>query len=193
MKGAKYFQSWQGSLKANKLLMGALALSLLTNIVLAMSASSKQAIVVVQPPPLSEEAWISKSDASMSMKESWGLYIATLLGNTTPRSVAGLSPVIGKIVSPGAYQQIMSALAEMKKEVESEQLEIQFSPTGVFYVPSRNVVAVSGELRMRSARGIEKRFVRTYEIGLDFRDYQPRMRSLDIYEGPFRLNPKTEE
>lgn len=118
------------------------------------------------------------------------MYIATLLGNTTPRTVSGLSPALGKIVAPGVYGQIMQQLADLKKEVQTEQLEIQFSPSGVFYLPQRDVVAVTGELRMRSSRGIEKKFIRTYEIGLRFRDYKPTMTSLKIYEGQLNRAPQ---
>lgn len=190
MKASKYLKDYKGALSENKLNRYILIGSVLINIILAIGLASKSTTVVMQPPLLQEDGWVGRSDASMSMKESWGMYIATLLGNTTPRTVSGLTPALGKIVAPGVYGQIMQQLADLKKEVQTEQLEIQFSPSAVFYLPQRDIVAVTGELRMRSSRGIEKKFVRTYEIGLRFRDYKPTMTSLAIYEGQLNRAPK---
>jgi conjugal transfer pilus assembly protein TraE len=190
MKGSKYWKDYKGALSENKLNRYILIGSVIVNVILAIGLASKTTTVVMQPPLLQEEGWIARSDASMSMKESWGMYIATLLGNTTPRTVSGLTPALGKIVAPGVYGQIMQQLADLKKEVQTEQLEVQFSPSGVFLLPQRDIVAVTGELRMRSSRGIEKKYVRTYEIGLRFRDYKPTMTSLEFYEGQLKRAPK---
>lgn len=186
MKLTEYFESYEGALKANKVSKLIVLLLLISNIILGIALSSKEHTVVMVPPNLEDEVWVSKQDGGMSLKESWASYVATLLGNVTPRSVNQLSPMLQKIIYPGAYKDIMESISALEKEVTTEQLEIQFSPTGVFYVPSRDVVAVSGEFRMRSARGIEKRFVRTYEIGISIRNYAPSVSSIEIYEGAYK-------
>lgn len=190
MKGSKYFGTFQGALKENKLFRLLLIASVITNIILALGLSSKSTTVTMLPPMLQEEGWVSRSDASMSMKESWGMYIATMLGNTTPRTVGGLSPALSKIVAPGAYNKIIESLANLEKEVKREQIEIQFSPSGVFLLPQRDIVAVTGEMRVRSARGVEKKSIRTYEMGLDFRNYKPTLTSINWYEGQLNRAPK---
>lgn len=186
MKKLNYFSTFQGALKENKITRLLLVGSMVTNIVLAMGMAAQSTTVVLQPPLLMEEGWVARSDASMSMRESWGMYIATLIGNTTPRTVGGLSPALGKITSPEAYSQVMDLLADLQKEVRKEQLEIQFSPSGVFLLPQRDVVAVSGEMRIRSARGVEKKFIRTYELGIAFRNYHPSLTSINFYEGQLK-------
>lgn len=186
MKLGEYFKTYTGALQANAHSKYIILLLVIANVVLGIALSSKERTIVMVPPNLEQEAWVSKQDSGMSMKESWAIYVATLLGNVTPRSVESLSPMLGKIIAPGSYKEVMDSIAVLEKEVKTEQLEIQFSPTGVFYVPSRDVVAVSGEFRMRSARGVEKRFVRTYEIGVSTRSYTPSVRSIQIYEGPYK-------
>lgn len=195
MKLGSYFDSYEGALNANKASKYVMLLLVIANVVLGIALTSKERTIVMVPPNLEQEAWVAKQDAGMSMKETWATYVATLLGNVTPRSVNTLGPMLSKIVAPGAYKQVMDSIAALEKEVKTEQLEIQFSPTGVFYVPSRDVVAVSGEFRMRSARGIEKKFVRTYEIGVGIRNYTPSIESIEIYEGAYKpgSTPKTEE
>lgn len=188
MKLSSYLQTFKGAKQANKLGAVVILISLLMNLILVFSVSNKDTVVVMAAPLSTQDEWLSKGDASMGMKESWAQYIAILLGNTTPRSVAGVSPIIGRIASPGAYSSLMGVLAEMQREIEQEQLEIQFTPNDVRYIPSRDIVAVSGEMRMRGIRGDEKRFLRTYEVGLRFRNYMPQMTSLDVYEGPFKIS-----
>jgi len=181
-----YMKSWKGAIEGNKFSKQVIFLLLISNVVLGIALSSKERTVVMVPPHLDQEAWVAKQEASMSMKESWATYVATMLGNVTPRSVNALGPMLGKIVHPGAYKEVMASIAALGKEVETEQLEIQFSPSGVFYVPSKDVVAVSGEFRMRSARGNEKKFVRTYLIGVGVRNYTPSVKSIEILEGPYK-------
>lgn len=193
MKINHYLGTFKGATQANKLSGFIILVLALANVLLLLALNSKDTLVMMAPPLSTQDEWISKGDASMGMKESWGQYIAVLLGNTTPRSVSGITPIIGKVAAPGAYQPLMAALAELKREVEEEQLEIQFSPSDVRYIPSRDVVAVSGEMRMRGVRGDEKRFVRTYEVGMRFRNYQPQMTSLDIYEGPLKVQGSQSE
>lgn len=187
MKLNTYLQTFRGAKKANQLGAVVLLISLLMNLLLVFAVSNKETVVVMSPPLSTQDEWLSKSDASIGMKEAWGAWVALLLGNTTPRSIGLVSPMITQVAAPGSYQSLLSALADMKREVEQEQIELQFVPNDVRYIPTRDVVAVSGEMRIRGVRGEEKRFVRTYEIGLRFRNYMPQMTSLDVYEGSFKL------
>ena len=47
----------------------------------------QKTIVILQPVPLSQEAWITQDKASQSYQEAWGLFLAELLGNVTPSTV----------------------------------------------------------------------------------------------------------
>lgn len=188
-----FFSSYQGSLAAARYQKHIIFLLLVSNVILGIALSSKERTVVMVPPNLEQDTWVSKTDASISLKETWAVYVATMLGNVTPRSVAGLGPMLQKIVAPGAYKDVMDNLATLKKEVDAEQIEIQFSPTGVFAIPSKDKVAVSGEFRLRSARGAEKKFVRTYVIGLKTRNYQPSVTSIQIVEGAYKPGMKPNE
>lgn len=191
MNLSNYFKSYKGALEANRYSRVLIILLGISNVVLGIAVSMKDRTVVMVPPTLEQEAWVASTDGSMSLRESWATYVATLLGNVTPRSINQVGPMLGKIIYPGAYKEVMESLAVLKKEVETEQLEIQFSPTGVFNIPSKNQVAVSGEFRMRSARGAEKKFIRTYLIGMAIRNYAPSVTSIDIIEGPYKPGQST--
>lgn len=186
MKLTKYFNTFNGALEANRYHRVLLIIFAISNVVLGLALSTKDRTVVMVPPVLEQEAWVTRQDGSMSLRESWAVYVATLLGNVTPRSVAQVGPMLGKVIYPGAYEGVMKSLSALEKEVKTEQLEIQFSPTGVFSIPSKNQVAVSGEFRMRSARGSEKKFIRTYLIGVRIVNYRPAVYAIDIQEGPYK-------
>ena len=193
MKLSDYFNTYKGAIEVNRYSRLLVLLLAISNVVLGIAVSTKDRTVVMVPPVLEQDAWVTTQDGSMSLRESWATYVAMMLGNVTPRSVNQVGPMLGKIVYPGAYKEVMESLAVLKKEVETEQLEIQFSPTGVFNIPSKNKVAVSGEFRMRSARGAEKRFIRTYLIGVGIRNYSPSVTSIEILEGPYKPGQLTNQ
>lgn len=193
MKLNQYFKSYQGMIEASKYQKYLIFLLVIANVVLGLAVSTKDTKIVMLPPVADKEMWVTAQDASMTLRESWALHVATLVGNVTPRSAGNLDALLGSIIAPGAYEDVMRTIADLKKEVETEQIEIQFSPTGLYSIPSKHQVAVSGELRMRSLRGTEKRFVQTYLIGVDVRNYKPSIRSIVIQEGPYKPGQAAEE
>lgn len=80
----KYLKTWEGTQTENK--WGRIFQGGLIAIVflLVVQVFSKETIVTIQPFTLTEEAWVTKSNASQSYKEAWGFAFAQLLGNVTP-------------------------------------------------------------------------------------------------------------
>ncbi|HHU2342153.1 TPA: TraE/TraK family type IV conjugative transfer system protein, partial [Escherichia coli] len=83
----KYLKTWEGTQTENK--WGRIFQGGLIAIVflLVVQVFSKETIVTIQPFTLTEEAWVTKSNASQSYKEAWGFAFAQLLGNVTPGTV----------------------------------------------------------------------------------------------------------
>ncbi|WP_243839790.1 type IV conjugative transfer system protein TraE [Salmonella enterica] len=90
----KYLKTWEGTQTENK--WGRIFQGGLIAIVflLVVQVFSKETIVTIQPFTLTEEAWVTKSNASQSYKEAWGFAFAQLLGNVTPGTVTNGAIVI---------------------------------------------------------------------------------------------------
>ena len=66
--------------------------------------------MAIQPPTLSETAEVSRNQATQPYLESWGLYLAELMGNVTPGNVSFIRVAIEPLLSPAVYQQVVDAL-----------------------------------------------------------------------------------
>ena len=80
----KYLKTWEGTQTENKwgrIFQGGLIVIVF---LLVIQVFSKETIVTLQPFTLTEEAWVTKSNASQSYKEAWAFAFAQLLGNVTP-------------------------------------------------------------------------------------------------------------
>lgn len=185
MKAGAYFKTFHGALKENAFtrpLMGALIVS---NLLMAMIAFGRNETIVMVPPGIDERVQIGVSEGSPGLKEAWGTHIAMLMGNATPRTANYLSEQLGRLSSPRLFQQIQEQIDKQAKALTDEGMSVSFVPNSTFYLPSRDVVVVSGEYMLRGMRGMERSMVRTYEIGVRIQDYRVRMDSLDVYEGPW--------
>ncbi|HBX3661517.1 TPA: pilus assembly protein, partial [Klebsiella pneumoniae subsp. pneumoniae] len=74
----KYLKTWEGTQTENK--WGRIFQGGLIAIVflLVVQVFSKETIVTIQPFTLTEEAWVTKNNASQSYKEAWGFAFAQL-------------------------------------------------------------------------------------------------------------------
>jgi|GEM_PF-1432826 conjugal transfer pilus assembly protein TraE len=185
MKLEQYSRTLKGALQENKLTRYVMLGLVVSNVVLAMGMVSKDETVVMVPPDISQEARLASNSANAALKETWATHVAMQLGNVTPRTAAYVSEQLGKIVSPPVYQPFMESLAEQAQRIKDDQITIQFSPTHVFYVQEKDVVVVSGEYAVRGMRAAEKRSIRTYEIGIEVKNYHVIVSSLSAYEGPW--------
>jgi conjugal transfer pilus assembly protein TraE len=186
MKSDLYRDSFEG-MRQERRVTRLSTLGLVLALVLCLFyIATRDATVVMVPPGLNEKGDITKNNASSAVKEAWGAYIAESLGNVTPQNADFVARNLGALIDPAVYKKLMSVIGQQAQLIKDEQVTIQFADNAVFYVPSQDIVVVSGEYTMRGMRNEETRKVMTYELGLRVRNYQVSLSSLDLYEGPWR-------
>ena len=163
MKFDVFLKSWQGTQLENRWQRFLIAVLVLSNLLLAVAAFSRNTVVAIQPPTLSETAEVSRNQATQPYLESWGLYLAELMGNVTPGNVSFIRVAIEPLLSPAVYQQVVDAL------------DIQ----------ARHVF-VTGYSLVSGPSGDEQRQTRTYEFDIDIEQYRPKLSWMDTYEGQAR-------
>lgn len=193
MKLDQFLKTREGALSENKLSRPIILIQMIVILVLATLVMGKETVVVMVPPTVDREVTVGPAEASPGMKEAWGAWFATTLGNVTPRTAPGLSEMLGRVMAPQTYNEMMSSVAEQADRMARDQLSISFVPNQVFHVADKDVVVVSGEYTIRGMRDAEQRMVRTYEIGVRFRSYMPSVVSLEVYEGPWTADREARE
>jgi conjugal transfer pilus assembly protein TraE len=189
MRLQRYLKTWEGTQSENK--WGRLFQASLLVIVflLALQLFSKEYIVTIQPFTLTEEAWITKNNASQSYKEAWGFAFAQILGNITPGSVDFVKERIRPLLSPNIYQEVIDAIEMQARQIKNDRVTMRFEPRFVEYEPKSEKVFVYGYSYMKGPSSDEQRSERTYEFIIEIAHYAPVFAFIDTYSG----KPRTEK
>lgn len=188
MRFSKYLETFQGAMSENKFSRIAILSLSAALVVTAITALSKETVVTVQPYTLTEEAWVMQSDASQSYKEAWGLMLAIMKGNVTPATLDFVQERIQPLLSADIYQSVMEAIELQALQIRNDRISMRFEPREVIYDPGSNLVFVTGDSYMVSPNGEQIRDRRTYEYGIDIRNYAPVISHIETYTGRPRLD-----
>ena len=186
MKAEQYRDSFDG-MRHERRVMRLVLLGLTGTLLLSLFfITTREATVVMIPPGLTEKGEITKTEANSAVKEAWGAYIAESLGNVTPENADFVAKNLGSLIDPAVYKKLMEVIGQQSQLIKDEQVTLQFTTNAVFYVPTKDIVVVSGEYTIRGMRQEETRKVLTYELGVRVRNYNVALTSLDLYDGPWR-------
>lgn len=139
--------------------------------------------VVLVPPVLEGEVTIARAYASQEVEESWGLYVAELLGNVSPQTVDALTGVLEPLLAGGLRRTVMKAITEQTEEIKRENVSMHFAPRQVTYDQATHTVFVTGQHKTESPAAKAVTNERTYALRVEFRNYRPLLTHLEVYRG----------
>lgn len=183
MKLSSFLRTWEGSLAENRWSRIVNVLLIVAVILLAMLAFSTKTVVTIQPYTLTEEAQLTSNSASASYHESWGLFLATFLGNTTPDNSSFIRERIGPLLSPRIYSEVMAVIEEQTQHIRNDRVAIRFEPRYVLYEKESGHTYVNGNSFIKDATTKETREESTYEFRLRIQNYQPTIEFVNLYPG----------
>lgn len=187
MKLDRYLTTWQGMLGENRFSRLIILVLLVVLVLVSFKSFQKETVVTIQPYTLTDDAWVSESNASQSYKEAWGLMLATLTGNVTPANLKFVRERIEPLLSPKVYQEVIEAIEVQALYIRNDRLSMRFEPRSVTYEPNGDIVFVTGDSFLTSASGETIRDRRTYEYIIDIKNHQPVVSYIDTYTGSPRL------
>ncbi|MEK9497189.1 TraE/TraK family type IV conjugative transfer system protein [Photorhabdus sp. P32] len=189
----KYLKTWEGSQTENK--WGRIFQSGLIAIIflLVIQVFSKETIVTIQPFTLTEEAWVTKNNASQSYKEAWGFAFAQLLGNVTPRTVDFVKERISPLLAPNIYQDVIDVIEIQALQIKNDRVSMRFEPRFVEYEIKSDKVFIYGYSYIKGASSNEERSERTYEFVVKIANYAPVLDYIDTYAGKPRTTTVLEQ
>ena len=186
MKLSAMMGSWE---KANRfayyLLLSntALAVTLMGTLYLAIGNRER---VVLVPPQLDARVTVGMTTASSEYLKSFGLYIATLVGNITPYNVDFLTDILSRYLDARVYTAVRTRLQAVANDpvfrnsggaswFEARRLDYEKETSRVFVVGQLNTLS-AGKTNPDVAPVV-------YELRIEMRDGRPLVLALDSYEG----------
>ncbi|QPK64071.1 TraE protein [Methylomonas sp. LL1] len=181
MRWSEFLQTWDGHEAENRfsrvIIIGLLVVCVITS----LAAWRTERSIILVPPTLTQEVEVTRSQASSEFKESWGLFLAELLGNTTPANADFLKTAVEPLLAPDIYRSVLDAMSDQIKAIKMDRVAISFTPRHVDYEAETNKVFVSGELKSQGPSSKPDVKPRTYEFIIAIKNYRPRLEYIDVY------------
>lgn len=181
----RYFSTFQGLKTENRLNRIVTAILALGVVAEAYVIATRPQIVTIQPWTLASDAQITKTSASQSYIEAWGLALAELLGNVQPGSVAFIADRLRPLLAPEIYHQVLEALHQNAEELRDDRVSMRFEPRSIRFEKSTGKVFVTGMSYVRQGTSLEneQHAQRTYEFAIKIAHYAPLVTHITTYEG----------
>lgn len=181
MKWSTLMTSWDGQAAENRFgritIVCLLAICLLSS----LAALRTERSIVLIPPTLNQAVEVSRQKASVEYLEAWGLFLAELLGNTTPANAEFLKLAIEPLLAPEIYRSVLDAMSDQIKAIKMDRVAISFIPRHVDYEPETNKVFVNGEMKSQGPSSKPDIRPRTFEFVIAIKNYRPRIEFIDVY------------
>ena len=176
----KTFAGSQSEVRYSRLIHAMLATAI---VILVLQSFMRDAIVVLTPPGLDKVAQVSRDKASKDYMESWGLYMANILGNVHPGNADFIKTAIGPMLSTDIYQNVMDVIQTQVEDIKRDRVSQRFEPRAVEYEAESGKVFVDGYAIVSGPSGGDDRQIRTYEMKFDIKNYRIVIKDVRTYKG----------
>ncbi|CAN7643143.1 type IV conjugative transfer system protein TraE [Acidovorax sp. LjRoot129] len=150
----------------------------------AVMSGERERIVLV-PPMLDQKAEVAWNSANKEYIKSFGMYIATLVGNIQPKSSQVVLDSVSAFMDPSIYTDFRRQLMTIMEDpvFKGSGSVISFLPNSLQFEADTSRVFVSGTL-ITSTSGAQKYQKQvTYEMGISIREGRPWVSHFLSYEG----------
>lgn len=194
----KFSKTWSLAAKNNSGLLVANVAMAIAMLILSYLAFGNRERVILTPPHLDTRVEIAWKSASKEYYEGWGLYIASTIGNVTPRSVSFITDILSPHFDSTIYVPIRTKLLSLLKDPNFTKANTfaYFAPERVTFEPEMNRVFVQGRLNSSTTNiftdGKEAKSSEAvvYEMDFVMKDGRPVVTRFDSYKG---MEPRTQQ
>lgn len=167
-----------GMLASNVIMAGGLAYA-----IVAINNTHDRLVII--PPHLDSQVEIAWSSANSEYLKSFGLYVATLIGNIQPKSSTVILDAVSAFMDPSIYIEFRrQALSIIQDPVfKSTNAVMTFQPSVIQFERETSRVFVTGALITKIGIGQDKQKTVTYELGISIREGRPWVNHFTSYEG----------
>lgn len=143
---------------------------LLLNVSLVTAMLIREDKVIIVPPEINKTFWVTKSSTSREYIEEMSVFLAYLMLDQTPSSVAHKREMILKYVSSEYYNALFQKLTHQEEYISANDISTKFSLQEIKV--KENASTITGELSHYVAdKMIEKAQV-TYKLTFEYSGYR---------------------
>jgi len=166
-----------GLLGSNLIMAGGLTYAIIV-------ASESHERIVLVPPHLTEKVEVAWSSANKEYLKSFGLYIASLVGNIQPRSSTVILDSVSAFMTPAIYTDFRRQMMAIIDDPVFKQsgAVMSFQPNTIQFEAETSRVFVTGNLITKTSSNEFQKTV-TYEIGVTIKEGRPVVTHFTSYEG----------
>ena len=141
--------------------------------------------IVLVPPSLDKKAVIAWEYANKEYLKSFGLYMATLVGNIPPKSSTIVLDSVSAFMDPAIYTDFRQQLLMIIEDptFKASGSVISFLPQSIQYEVETSRVFVTGSIITSTAGSTKYQKSVVYEIGTKIREGRPWVTHFTSYEG----------
>jgi conjugal transfer pilus assembly protein TraE len=183
MNYKEHIKKWDTMLAENTFHRWMLLVCVVSILMLAYVAAEKKTRVILQPITLKNTAWIEESEADSAYYESWGHYLALLMGNIKPDRLTFIKERLEPLLAESIYNKATVLFEEQALDITNNRASFTFSPTRVKYDTYLKRVFVTGWSEVRGPISKAVRSKRTYEYEIVISDFLPEVVFMEVYEG----------
>ncbi|MFO1429681.1 MAG: TraE/TraK family type IV conjugative transfer system protein [Candidatus Competibacteraceae bacterium] len=181
-----FLTTWQGLQAENRWSRLIILVLAVANLIGWLAAVQEDSVVVLVPPELNQPIKVARQQADADFKRTWGLFVATLLGNVTPGNADLIVPGLEPLLAPSIAPKVKLAIAEQLSALRQEEVSLSFSSKAAIYEVSSGKTFITGTLQTTGLSGAPQRSERTYEMEFQVVNYRPQLTFIDAYTGPPR-------
>ena len=193
MKLNIFSDEWRGTRSENTFLRILVPLLIVSNIASGTALIVRDRETVLVPPQISEVMKVSSRKADVGYKKSWGLYVATLIGNVTPGNADFVNEQLSQIVDAMTYHRMKQDLATQIIEIRNNNLTVDFEPNQIMYEEETDRVFILGKSQTSGTAGRLSKEARVFEIKIDMANGRPLVMDIQSYQGEARTAPVMEK
>lgn len=151
----------------------------------AIQLANRHERVVLVPPNLDKKAEIAWNHADKEYIKSFGLYMATLVGNIQPKSSTVVLDSVSAFMDPSIYTDFRLQLMAIIEDpvFKASGSVISFLPQSVQYETETSRVFITGSIITSTAGSTKYQKNVVYEVGARIREGRPWVTHFTSYEG----------
>lgn len=178
--------TWENSIRANVMLSIACVITSSISLFSAYAALTSHERIVIVPPGITTKTSVGWADADATYYKSFGMFVATLIGNITPANVEFVSKSLSGFMDSSVYTDVrkkMIALAA-SREFRETASATKFVPTAIAFEPDTHKVFVAGQMAVLTAQDTTKASDDlTYEMVIKISEGRPIVTAISSYPG----------
>jgi conjugal transfer pilus assembly protein TraE len=169
----------------NAVLLTVALASTASTVFLSAKIASQHERIVLTPPHVHERMEVAWNSASAEYYKSFGLYVAGLVGNITPKNVDFITDVLSGFLHSSIYADVRTKLKAMSEDpvFRDSGAYSYFMPEQIIYEPDTSKVFVVGNVMLGTAARQPRPEAIVYELMIRMENGRPIVYGLQSYPG----------